>query len=366
MGIFISMIKKILREALAFSANINEIDWEKTFSDVKQTCVDPKDVVEYLNQVRANSDLEYSKRKKFDKSNPFIHSKSSFFKKGEADVDIDNFIKEITKKPLNIINTNEKILKSGGVHEYVYKTGIPAFRGIAYDIQNKTFHYINTCPGAGSCAVICYAMKGNYVMYPVAYDSMTRRLNYLLNYPEKYEEQMYNELKEKCKEHNALKGFKAKVLLRWNDSGDFFANRYVKIAENVMKKLKDEDYNVDSYAYTKIANVAKDSDFGDTTFSAGANKKETGRVDFEKQKSSIIVPKELFKGLNLMKIDDEQTLKSRVADFYKFDPETIITYDEMMSAPKTDVPKWNVIVTPNDGDDAGFRKDVKTILLTQH
>jgi hypothetical protein len=299
------MVRQILREALAFTGQINEIDWDTTFSDVKQTCVDPKEMTNYLNRVKANANTPYGEREKFDKSNPFVHSKSSFFKKGEGDVDINHFIKEITKTPLNIINTNDKILNSGGQHEFVYKTGIPAFRGIAYDIASGKFHYINTCPGAGSCAVICYAMKGNYIQYPVAYDSMTRRLNYLLNFPEKYEEQLYNELKAKCNEHKAISGFKAKVILRWNDSGDFFTKKYVKIAENVMNRLKSEGFNVDSYAYTKVANVATNSDFGGTTFSAGGNKRESGKVDMDKQKTSIIVPKELFKGLDLMRVNDE-------------------------------------------------------------
>lgn len=360
------MLRKILREALAFKGQIDEIDWDNTFSDVKQTCVNPKEIVDYLNRVRANADVATGDREKFDKKNPFVHAKSDFFKKGEGDVDVDYFIKEITKTPLNIVNTNEKILKSGGPHEFVYKTGIPAFRGIAYDIEHGKFHYINTCPGAGTCAAICYAMKGHYIQYPVAYDSMTRRLNYLLNYPDKYEEQMYNELKAKCTEHKALKGYKSKVLLRWNDSGDFFAKRYVKIAENVMKKLQSEGFNIDSYAYTKVADVASDSDFGDTTFSAGANKKETGRVDMDKQKTSVIVPRELFKGLDLMKVDDEQALKTKIASHFNIDQNSLITYDEMMSTPKSDIPKWNVIVTQNDGDDAAFRKDVKKIFLTQH
>ncbi len=59
-------------------------------------------------------------------------------------------------------------------------------------------------------------------------------------------------------------------------------------------------------------------------------------------------------------------VKSRVANHFKLNPNTILTYDELMSTPKNDNPKWNVIVTPNDGDDAAFRKDVKKILLTQH
>lgn len=359
------MIKKLVREALAFKARIDEVDWENTFSDVKRSCVDPKEIVEYLNRVRANATAEYGEREKFDKGQPYIHAKSSFFNKG-TEVDIDYFIKEITKKPLNIINTNDKILGSGQAHEFVYKTGIPAFRGIAYDIANKKFNYINTCPGAGACVAICYAMKGRYIQYPASYDSMTRRLNYLLNSPDEYEAQLYNELKAKCQEHKALKGYKSKVILRWNDSGDFFTKRYVKMAEDVIAKLQAEGFNVDSYAYTKVGDVAKDADFGNATFSAGANKKETDKIDTNKQKMSVVVPSELFKGLDLMKLGDEQILKAKVAKHFKLNPEEVITYDEMMTTPKTDVPKWHVIVTPNDGDDAAFRKDVKTVMLTQH
>jgi hypothetical protein len=44
----------------------------------------------------------------------------------------------------------------------------------------------------------------------------------------------------------------------------------------------------------------------------------------------------------------------------------VITYGEMMSTPKGEDQKWHVIITPGDGDDAAFRKDIKTILLTQH
>jgi hypothetical protein len=86
----------------------------------------------------------------------------------------------------------------------------------------------------------------------------------------------------------------------------------------------------------------------------------------DKQKTSIIVPKELFKGLDLMRVNDEIILKSRVANSFKLNPKTVITYDEMMNTPKGKVPKWNVIVTPNDGDDAAFRNDVQKIFLTQH
>ena len=359
-------IKRMLREELAFKGQLDEIDWEDTFSDVRKACIEPKALVEYLNKVRSNKDKEYGEKEKFDAKYPFIHAKSSFFKDKPTGVDVDYFIKEITKKPKNVVNTNEKILKSGGPHEYVYKTGVPAFRGIVYDIDKDKFYFINTCPGAGDCVLICYALKGNFIRYAAAYDSMTRRLNYLLNYPEKYEQQLYDELKAIAIEHKALSGYKAKVLLRWNDSGDFFTKKYVDIAERVMKRLQDDGYNVTSYAYTKMADVAKDQEFGDATFSAGANKQQTSKIDLTKHKLSKIVPSEIFKGLDLMRMDDEQELKKRIATKYQYNLDDIITYDEMMTTPKSEVRRWHVIVTPNDGDDAAFRKDVKTILLTQH
>ncbi len=352
-------IRKIIREVLS------EIDWESDFSDVKQVCINPADVVDYLNRVRANADLSTAEREKFKADKPFVHAKSTFFNPKSEGVDIDYFIKRMTEPPQTIINTNDKILHSGGPHEYVFKTGVPAFRGIVYDESNKTFHYINTCPGAGSCAIICYAMKGRYIQYPASYDGMTRRLNYLLNHPDKYEEQLYNELKAKAEEFKTFEGYKSKILLRWNDSGDFFTKKYVEIAERVMRRLKENGYNVSGYAYTKVADVAKDSNI-DTTFSAGANKGMEKQIDFGKHKTSIIIPKKLFSGLDLMRVADEQTLKNRVADFLKLNKDEVITYDELMSTPKSDIPKWNVIVTPNDGDDAAFRQDVKKILLTQH
>lgn len=357
-------IKNLLREGLAFEGLVNEVDWDDTFSDVKKSCVNPKEMVDYLNRVRANAGKSTKDREKFNSGKPFVHAKSTFFQKDETEVDIEHFISQMTGQPNNIINTNEKMLKSGGAHEYVYKTGIPAFRGIAYDISEGKFYFINTCPGAGDCVLICYALKGRYIQYPASYDSMTKRLNHLLNYPDKYQDQMYQELKVKCEEHKAFSGYKSRVVLRWNDSGDFFAEKYTKIAETVMAQLQKEGYNIQSYAYTKVADVANTNRVGNSTFSSGANKKQTNQVDDNVSKRSIIIPKDLFKGLDLMRVSDEMELKNRVSQHFKID--NVITYDELISTTKSDEAKWNVIVTPNDGDDAAFRPDVLRVMLTQH
>jgi hypothetical protein len=319
--------------------------------------------VDYLNSVRANYGKKTSDREKFAASMPFVHARSELFKDGE--VDIEDFARRMNEPPKNIVNTNEKILKSGGPHEFVYKTGIPAFRGIVYDKEARKFFVVNTCPGAGSCVLICYARKGRYVQYDESYNSMTRRLNYLLNHPDDYERMMYDNIADKCKEHGARVGYKPKVIIRWNDSGDFFAKRYKDIAERVMARLKKDGWNVDSYAYTKVADVANDAEF-QTTFSSGANPRQTAGVDFETHKLSIVVPREMFSDLDLMKISDEGALKSRIAKKFVLPMADVITYGEMMSTPRGDSPRWHVIVTPEDGDDAAFRPDVKTILLTQH
>lgn len=362
-------IKKLLREGLAFNGLINEIDWEKTFSDVKKTCVNAEEFANYLQRVRDNKDKTTNDREEFDASHPFIHSKSSFFDKESEQLttkDINKFIEKMIKPPLNVINTNDKIFRSGGPHEYVYKTGIPAFRGLAYSIEKDEIYYINTCPGAGGCRIICYALKGRYIQFAAAYDSMTRRLNHFLNNPADYEERLYKEIEEKAKEHKAFKGYKPKVIIRWNDSGDFFAEEYVKIANNVMKRLDDAGYNVESYAYTKVADVAMGDTEFDTTFSVGANKRESGKVDLTKYKNAEVIPKTLGSGLNLMKVSDEEIYKDKVAEYFDLDPEVVITYDELMQTPKTQEPKWYVIVTTSDGDDAAFRKDVKRVLLKEH
>lgn len=348
---------------------LNEVNWEADYPDVTPTCEDPAKIVAYLNAVRANKDLKTADREKFPITMPFVHAKSRFFG-DKRYFDPEEFIKKMTERPKVLVDRNSKIEKTGGSNEFVYKTGIPAFRGIVYDEHNNKFVFINTCPGAGTCVKGCYARKNFFITYPQVYDSLTKKLNFLMNHPEEYESQLKKEIKNICENHEAKKGFRPKVILRWNDSGDFFAKKYTEIAERVIKELQ-KDYNVDSYAYTKLANVANNADF-QTTFSIGANDNQNKLLDLglkkkkEPIKKSIIVPKEMFKGLNILKIADEEKIKNKIAAKFDLPVEDILTYDELMRTPYMATPKWHVIVTTGDGDDAAFRKDVKTILLKEH
>ena len=355
-----------------------EIDFEGDFSDVNKTCIPLPQLIDYLNDIISNRGLKTKDRKKFPTSMPFIHAntrllgtdkeyKQNTVKGSFEAVDVDTFIKRMTERPHNVVNTNDKMLKSGGTNDFVYKTGLPAFRGLAYDIEHKKFIIINTCPGAGTCRQGCYALSGNYIQYPASYDSMTKRLNYLLNFPEEYEKMLYTELKDKCIEHRALKGYKWRVMFRWNDSGDFFTQRYVKMAENVINKLKEEGYNIISAAHTKIASVAQDSGLDSTSFSSDANKRELGKIDPEKAKMSDRFPSSEFKDLDLNKLADIETLKERVAEYYNIPSvDDVLTYEEMMSTKDMGVKKYYVIITPSDGDDAVYRSDVKRIIHTEH
>ena len=350
--------------SILYKSIINEINWDDDFDDVKKSCQPTKDVVDYLNKRKANFGKDTKDREKFSQKYPFLHSNSKHFESKSGFIEIDEFIKSITRPPKSYTGINEKMSKSGGANEHVYNTGIPSIRGIVYDIEHEKFYFIDTCPGAGACKEYCYTLNGNYIRYQASFDNMTNRLNYMMNFPEKYEEGMYKELAKKCEEHKAFEGYKSRVVLRWNDSGDFFSKRYTQIAESVMSRLKEAGYNIISYGYTKMADMNKDSEIA-TKFSSGANKRQNDKVDKNADKSIKLSP-EISKDLNLMKVEDEQTLKQRVAKQFKLDVNKLLTYDEIKSTRQSDDNVWNVIVTPNDGDDAAFRPDVKNVYLVHH
>jgi hypothetical protein len=357
-------MKEFIRESVK-NYLLSEIDWQNDFSDVQKTCVDPKVLAEYLNAVRSNTDKDYGEREKFKKTQPYIHAKSKLFTGSKNKINIDLFINQITSKPKSLVTQNKKMSQTGEANTFVYNTGIPAFRGLAYDLEKGKFYYINTCPGAGTCVTICYALKGNYIRYQGSYDNMTRRLNLLLNSPNEYEEQLYNELKAKCKTHKAIKGYKFKVSIRWNDSGDFFTKKYVEIAHSVIDRLRSEGYNIDEFLHTKIASVAQDTDFDVTSFSLGGNKKELAKIGPE-QKISDVVGKALFAGLDLDKLSDIEKLKELLAIQIGVNKKLILTYDELMRTPESKKPKWYTITMPGDGDDATRRKDVIRNFQTEH
>jgi hypothetical protein len=173
------------------------------------------------------------------------------------------------------------------------------------------------------------------------------------------------------------------LVIRWNDAGDFFSDTYYKIAQRVTADLIADGYNVKSYAYTKQGKYMDlaTSDFI-MNFSRGAKKSEMNKVDIDKVKQSVIVPKELFKDLfqrDKAHYDKDKTtglpkfveggydeLKSRLAKKYNVPTENMLYLNEL--PPKEgEKLQYNAIVLPTgDGDSAAQREDVKITFLLIH
>lgn len=301
---------------------------------------------------------------------PYIHRSNVVpivNEKGEK-YDLAKLRDMFTQRPDKILKQNEKMKHSDGTASVFYNIGLPALLGLVVDEETGEFYVVNTCPGAGSCKIVCFAMAGGYVQWKASSLSQTRMLNYLLNAPDQFMQQLSLEIKEAL-DKNLKK--KNKVYVRWHDAGDFFSPAYLAKAYALAKTLPEATF----YAYTKIADVAKGSkpDNFVINFSMGAKPKEQRRVDFKKDKHSVIVPMDMFKDLVTRKEmptgkkDREgnekvekkliyknpaaiRTLKERLAKEYDIKASSILTYDEMKKTTKGKVNQYNVIVKPGDGD----------------
>lgn len=358
---------------------LDEVDWENTFSDVSKTCINVEQLKEYLNERLQNRDLKPHLRRKEPLDKPHIHLSAVKFDE-TGDIDVEQFIKDITQFPNKILGKNEKMKKSEGATTVGYNVGIPALRGLVYDMENQEFYVVNTCPGAGSCAVICYAKRGNYIQYPASFVNKTRILNFLLNYPDRFEKILEHEI-----EIEILKNEDKKVVLRWNDSGDFFTKKFYEIASKITQDLINKGYNFKSYAYTKMGDIVNMGDPNITmNFSDDANKKETEKVNAGQIKGSKIVPQKLFDDLfikdNRGKITTDENgsmmykdtngldiLKDRISKQFGVDKSRILSYDELLKTPQGEKNQYDVIVLPKgEGDVAAQREDVRTTFLLFH
>jgi len=353
---------------------IDEIDWSNEFPDVNKTCLDMNEVLSLLNDVLINHGKNPANR---IKSQLYIHNKN-IKSNDSGEIDVNEFIRNITQIPREILSQNKKIQNSELAGEIGYNIGIPALMGIVYDIENKKFYKISTCPGAGSCAKICYARKGNYVLLPAVSMKQTRILNLLLNDPNLFEEILYEELKNAII-HNPSKT----ITLRFNDAGDFFSKRFFQIAKDITKNLINSGYKFKSYAYTKMGEVIN---IGDPNmilnFSDDASSAEKQKITKTGIKTSKIIPQFFFdeflekdkrgryavdsNNKPIFKPNGLNSLKSKLSNEFNIPIDTIITYSEMLNIPEGDK-KYNVIIMPKgDGDVGARRNDIMISFLLQH
>ena len=340
------------------------------------------EVQAYLNRIKTDT------KTKQDRFKPIIHGsnvKALVKDDGKTEWDLDDLAIQITTPPKSILGTNAKMAKSKEEGAMTYDLTLPALSGLVVDEDTGEFVEITTCPGAGECQLYCYARKGGYVMFPNSSMSAARALNFLVNHPDEYMDMFDKEVKI-AKDRTDKAGIK--LLVRIHDAGDFFSKEYYNLAMDVARKNPDVKF----YFYTKMGDIATDANAPDNVvkqFSPGARRGEVKKVELVKSrgdhvKNAVTLPKDMFRGLfvtdakgKYVKDDKGRTqiksqeewdkFKRELASTYKIDPESIITYDQMVKTPEGDEPKWNVIVFPSGHGDLGAtRKDVQNQFLMFH
>lgn len=340
------------------------------------------------DELQAYADrIKTGTKTKQDKFMPIIHGsniRGIVKDDGTTEWDLDDLARQITTRPTQLLGTNAKMGKSKGEGEITYDLTLPALSGIVVDEDNGDFVEITTCPKAGECQLFCYARKGGYVMFPAASMSAAQALNFLVNDPQGYMSMVDSEV-TKIKGKTGKVG--VKLVVRWHDAGDFFSKEYLDLAYDIARKHPDVDF----YAYTKVADVAtgdKPKNFL-INFSSGAKRSEQKKIELYKQagnvsKEGVTVPKPLFRDLFVTDkkgkyVKDEKgrtqvrdqaawdRFRNSLAQTYKIDPNSIITYDQFLEMPKGDEPRWNVVIFPSGhGDRAANRRDVINSFLLFH
>jgi hypothetical protein len=296
----------------------------------------------------------------------------------------DKIKQALGQRPKALLKQNEKMKHSNGELEQFFNVGFAALTGIALDEDTNKLIIVNTCPGAGSCKVDCFAMKGGKVQFKAAWLSDGRILTYLLNDPDGFFSQLSAEISKE--EKLGQKGGYT-VTIRWHDAGDFFSPEYLDLALKMAANHPDTKF----YAYTKMAGAAlgnKPPNFI-INWSEGANTGQEKQVkakdaSLSSTKNSRIVPDDLFQDLlvkdekkNLVKGSSGQwqvqpdklpELKNRLAKEYGLSANSILDYNEYMAKRKS-IPagmKYNVIVAPGEGDISANDPNIISTLLLKH
>jgi hypothetical protein len=284
-------------------------------------------------------------------------------------IDNDVLRKKIMVRPTNLIAQNSKLAKSGGSKQVFYDLTLPSYQGLYVDETTGEFKVVKTCPSAGECKKFCYAAKGGYVMFPASSLGASRMVNFLMNDPDGFSDRLVVELK-KASQSLGKKG--KQVVLRWHDSGDFLSEKYLQLAFDIAQMTPE----VEHYAYTKQlplvrkmqANKPENFEF---TFSFGGL--HDTDIETKSEKHARVIPANIFKDLIVSKTDSGMDfgdnlpeLKQRVAKEYGVDPESVITYDELMDMPVGTERKWHVLVWKGHGDESAVRKDVLGVYLLIH
>lgn len=398
---------------------VNEINWEGDpskygFSDVSKTCMSIDAFVDGLNKQLDRYQQQTAKeRERFPRHaelEPEKHLIPQYTKKslvntadketGEINKEtVMQFVQSITAMPKTIFDEGEKSKHTNELDPNVHtiNTGIPALRAIVFDKDKQEFYSINTCKGAGSCIINCFALKGFYVLSDGKNKKLHQRVNLLVNDPHIYYQKALSELLSIAYREIPQGKF---LKIRWNDAGDWFSRTYYNIAVKITKELKKIRMNVNgkkinfadhvlSYGYTK------QGEFIDSArkhgmvmnFSMGAKQDEIQKVNMKNTKMSVIVPREVFSNVFAKRKKDDaldykpgmnqEILRQKVREWavqqgYATPEEHLVYTHELVKIPESKLPFWkgtkyNVIVMPSgDSDVAAYRRDVHHTFLMEH
>jgi hypothetical protein len=393
----LARIRKLsgLAEATTLPASTRDLKGQE-FQDYMNRIKGTDDIDKKTGQVKLDkkgNEKYVSGKTKSDKYKmPYIHRSSiiEYLGPDGKTYDEDKIKKSLSQRPKSLLKQNEKMKHSNGEFEQFFNVGFAALTGIAVDEQTNNLIIVNTCPGAGSCKVDCFAMKGGKVQFKAAWQSDGRILTYLLNDPSGFFNQLSSEIaKEEAAGKKGDKKFPNgwQTTIRWHDAGDFFSPEYLDMALKMAAKHPDVKF----YAYTKMANAAlaqKPPNFI-INWSEGANTSQEKQVkasdaNLDSTKNSRIVPDEIFQDLlvkdekkNLVKGEQGQwqvqpdklpELKQRLASEYGLSANSILDYNEYMAKRKS-IPagmKYNVIVAPGEGDISANDPNIISTLLLKH
>ena len=393
----LNRIRKLsgLAEATTLPASTRDLKGQE-FQDYMNRIKGTDDIDKKTGQVKLDkkgNEKYVSGKTKSDKYKmPYIHRSSiiEYLGPDGKTYDEDKIKQSLSQRPKTLLKQNEKMKHSNGEFEQFFNVGFAALTGIAVDEQTNNLIIVNTCPGAGSCKVDCFAMKGGKVQFKAAWQSDGRILTYLLNDPSGFFNQLSAEIsKEEAAGKKGDKKFPNgwQTTVRWHDAGDFFSPEYLDLALKMAAKHPDTKF----YAYTKMAGAAlaqKPPNFI-INWSEGANTAQEKQVkakdaNLDTTKNSRIVPDDLFQDLlvkdekkNLVKgasgqwqvqPDKLPELKQRLASEYGLSANSILSYDEYMAKRKS-IPagmKYNVIVAPGEGDISANDPNIISTLLLRH
>jgi hypothetical protein len=393
----LSRIRKLsgLDEATKLPASTRDLKGQE-FQDYMNRIKGTDDIDKKTGQVKLDkkgNEKYVSGKTKSDKYKmPYVHRSSiiEYLGPDGKTYDEDKIKQSLSQRPKALLKQNEKMKHSNGEFEQFFNVGFAALTGIAVDEQTNNLIIVNTCPGAGSCKVDCFAMKGGKVQFKAAWQSDGRILTYLLNDPDGFFNQLSSEIaKEEAAGKKGDKKFPNgwETTIRWHDAGDFFSPEYLDMALKMAAKHPDVKF----YAYTKMAGAAlaqKPPNFI-INWSEGANTSQEKQVkakdaNLDTTKNSRIVPDELFQDLlvkdekkNLVKGSSGQwqvqpdklpELKQRLASEYGLSANSILDYNEYMAKRKS-IPagmKYNVIVAPGEGDISANDPNIISTLLLKH